>query len=318
MKSKNNGDDYYQTDPLPQQFRTELSNNELNQSLATSYVSSEKNQNGINNCEMNANALLKCSNKTIKKTVFGKENCNYLSNVTQKVHSRLSNFYLDDSSLRSPMPFEIKESHNIPEKLQLITPGKAFTHVADKNIFFWNKTKDKTLFQKIDLNRPQGKIESNIDLGIGFNENTREFKERKSSKNIQKLEESKENIKPNEKKKNTQKRKKIKSKKLKKKLQKEKNNKLFEQEYRILEGKIKFPPTYKFFAGTSIYYLCNQRLPGYPDRIFYILKKNGAVSVRNLDYKSCFDIEISDHKPVYAVFELINRKNLVNTEKSKN
>ena len=86
------------------------------------------------------------------------------------------------------------------------------------------------------------------------------------------------------------------------------NNKRFEQEYQILEGKINFPPTYKFFAGTSIYYLCNQRLPGYPDRIFYITKKNGPVDVKLLDYKSCFDIEISDHKPVYASFEVSNAR----------
>lgn len=78
----------------------------------------------------------------------------------------------------------------------------------------------------------------------------------------------------------------------------------FHKEYQILEGKIQFPPTYKYFPGSSICYLCNGRLPGYPDRIFYILKKNGSVNVKQVLYKSCFEIEMSDHKPIYSLFKL--------------
>lgn len=83
-------------------------------------------------------------------------------------------------------------------------------------------------------------------------------------------------------------------------------NKQFFEEYKIQEGDIRFPPTYKFFSGSSIYYLCNQRLPGYPDRIFFISKKKGKVRAKLLSYKSCFDVEISDHKPVYTYFSLRN------------
>jgi hypothetical protein len=319
---RKNGNNYFKTDPLPDNYQFTIDSSCNSTQKNTSYISSE-NPGQLNGtqCRVNRDSLMKCSSKTVKKTVFGKENCNHLSNVTQKLHSRLSNFYLDDSSMKSPKPFEVQESHKIPPNMQLITPGKAFTHVVDRNLFLWKTPKNNDMFQKIDFNMPEGKLLSNTEIGTGFMEKTKEFKKEesiKSYKHILNSKHSKENIIPqgNKKKENLVKPKKITSKRLKRKLQKVKNNKLFEQEYRILEGKIQFPPTYKFFAGTSIYYLCNQRLPGYPDRIFYILKKNGAVSVRNLDYKSCFDIEISDHKPVYAAFELINRKILVNTKKN--
>lgn len=306
--------DYYQTEPIPKGFKPDL------ESLRKK-EGQRRDPSGENETDtFGAQSVLKCSRKTVKKTVFGKENCNDMSNVTQKLNSHLSNFYLEESTSNKREMKENRKEMSVLNRERPMTPSKAFTHIVDNNLLVWKTRDNPNLFGKIDLNRLKPKDMSQNDLEVGFEEYGRGKSERigrktqencgfnkRETKSETQIEAEKRKLDEN----------KITSKKLKKKLQKVKKNKLFQQEYEILEGKKNFPPTYKFFAGTSIYYLCNQRLPGYPDRIFYILKKNGSVRVVNLEYKSCFDIQISDHKPIYAVFELQNNKIKIPSQNNK-
>lgn len=67
------------------------------------------------------------------------------------------------------------------------------------------------------------------------------------------------------------------------------------------EGKIEFPPTFKFHVGTNIYKTKKgnkTRVPSYCDRILY--KSN--INIQQLSYYSATDIVDSDHKPVAAEF----------------
>lgn len=65
------------------------------------------------------------------------------------------------------------------------------------------------------------------------------------------------------------------------------------------ESKITFMPTYKFDVGTDIYDTSEkQRIPAWTDRI---LRKGH--NIRQIHYQSA-DLHLSDHKPVYATFEV--------------
>lgn len=309
-KNPNNqpGPNYFSTEPLHNRMDIEADNahEDSNQHQMNTLPTEYSNIDGeVMDLPLESLPHMRDSNKTVKKTVFGQENLKHLSNVTQKIHSRLSNLHLDDSSVRSPLSFQLQNQRDLRGK-GISNPGKPFHSFRKEN----------NIFQKIDLNRPLRKQPTKSEIKIDnytFEIVDRTDIEVDDPNNLEKKRHTEilkkiDTKKSNASKKSEQKISKKKSKKLRRTLQREKNNKIFEQEYQILEGKINFPPTYKFFAGTSIYYLCNQRLPGYPDRIFYITKKNGPVRVRLMDYKSCFDIEISDHKPVYASFELNNQR----------
>ena len=70
----------------------------------------------------------------------------------------------------------------------------------------------------------------------------------------------------------------------------------------LLEGEIKFQPTYRFDHGTDTYDTSRkQRIPGWCDRILYRGRKD-CLKVKR--YASAMDVRISDHKPVFAEFEL--------------
>ena len=70
----------------------------------------------------------------------------------------------------------------------------------------------------------------------------------------------------------------------------------------INEGKINFPPTYKYISGSNNYLneLENLRTPSWTDRILFCQKNN----IRNINYSSIPTIMYSDHRPVQACFEI--------------
>lgn len=70
------------------------------------------------------------------------------------------------------------------------------------------------------------------------------------------------------------------------------------------EAEITFPPTYKLIVGSDDYVLeeGGDRIPGWTDRILFKSRKLGMLSVK--EYSSIMEITYSDHKPVYAIFEL--------------
>ncbi|XP_023209795.1 72 kDa inositol polyphosphate 5-phosphatase-like [Centruroides sculpturatus] len=67
------------------------------------------------------------------------------------------------------------------------------------------------------------------------------------------------------------------------------------------EGKINFGPSYKFNIGTDLFD-AKLRVPSYTDRVLYKSRKSGVVEC--LNYDTVPSIKTSDHKPVYAVFEV--------------
>jgi len=67
------------------------------------------------------------------------------------------------------------------------------------------------------------------------------------------------------------------------------------------EAPITFNPTYKFDTGTDNYDTsAKQRIPAWTDRVLY--KKNDSIKL--LEYNSVPKLSFSDHKPVYATFEI--------------
>ena len=70
----------------------------------------------------------------------------------------------------------------------------------------------------------------------------------------------------------------------------------------VNEAKINFPPTYKYQIGTNNYLSDEEylRTPSWTDRILFCYKNN----IRNLSYSDIPSIKYSDHKPVYACFEI--------------
>lgn len=70
----------------------------------------------------------------------------------------------------------------------------------------------------------------------------------------------------------------------------------------LLEGDIRFQPTYRFDHGTDTYDTSRkQRVPSWCDRILYRSRKN---ALKLVQYSSLMELRLSDHKPVFAHFEL--------------
>lgn len=68
------------------------------------------------------------------------------------------------------------------------------------------------------------------------------------------------------------------------------------------EVRLCFYPTYKFDQGTSNYDTSEkQRTPSWTDRIVYASTNKEKLSL--LNYGSCMDISLSDHKPVFSTFK---------------
>lgn len=69
------------------------------------------------------------------------------------------------------------------------------------------------------------------------------------------------------------------------------------------EEQVKFYPTYKFDKGTSNYDTSEkQRVPSWTDRIVHRSTVDKG-NLRQLNYHSIMDFFLSDHKPVYALFQ---------------
>jgi inositol-1,4,5-trisphosphate 5-phosphatase len=69
------------------------------------------------------------------------------------------------------------------------------------------------------------------------------------------------------------------------------------------EEPVKFYPTYKFDKGTSNYDTSEkQRVPSWTDRIVHRSNVDKG-NLRQLNYHSIMDFFLSDHKPVYALFQ---------------
>lgn len=72
------------------------------------------------------------------------------------------------------------------------------------------------------------------------------------------------------------------------------------------EGKINFPPTYKFDKGTLHYDTSKkQRVPSWTDRIIW---RDNINSSKLLEYDAKFQVAFSDHIPVYGIFEVTAKK----------
>lgn len=72
------------------------------------------------------------------------------------------------------------------------------------------------------------------------------------------------------------------------------------------EARITFPPTYKFIPGTSQYddrVGVKVRAPAWCDRVLWRLHHSHDICVM-LDYRCAASVQISDHKPVAAYFEI--------------
>lgn len=72
------------------------------------------------------------------------------------------------------------------------------------------------------------------------------------------------------------------------------------------EGPINWAPTYKYQPGTSLYERREdkkKRMPAWCDRIQFI-----GDEIVQLCYARCDSLKISDHKPVYALFEVVARE----------
>eukprot|EP00111_Clytia_hemisphaerica_P022242 TCONS_00065364-protein len=68
------------------------------------------------------------------------------------------------------------------------------------------------------------------------------------------------------------------------------------------ENEITFMPTYKFDVNTDVYDSSpKKRVPSWTDRIVY--KSPQLSLLKCLYYNSCNTIKVSDHRPVYGIFE---------------
>ena len=69
---------------------------------------------------------------------------------------------------------------------------------------------------------------------------------------------------------------------------------------------IQFPPTYKYEIGTDHYKISKNVYPSFTDRIFFDINSefNSLVPIH---YSCDGDMKISDHKPVFAQFELVSK-----------
>lgn len=77
------------------------------------------------------------------------------------------------------------------------------------------------------------------------------------------------------------------------------------------EGKIDFPPTFKFSKG-SVNDYNPKRAPAYCDRILWHSAPGLGENIAQLKLSSCPEVTSSDHKPVYTVFD-INIPNIPST-----
>ena len=75
------------------------------------------------------------------------------------------------------------------------------------------------------------------------------------------------------------------------------------KKYKINEHKINFLPTYKYIKGYN-YYNVKKRIPSWTDRILF--KKNKDIQCL---YYNRIDVRYSDHRPVYALFEVTINNN---------
>lgn len=74
----------------------------------------------------------------------------------------------------------------------------------------------------------------------------------------------------------------------------------------FLEGRITFEPTYKYDIGTDNYDTSHKiRIPSYCDRILFKSRQKGSVSCYH--YDAVKDIKMSDHRPVFGLFEVTIR-----------
>ncbi|XP_060083363.1 phosphatidylinositol polyphosphate 5-phosphatase type IV-like [Ylistrum balloti] len=68
------------------------------------------------------------------------------------------------------------------------------------------------------------------------------------------------------------------------------------------EGRINFKPTYKFDLESEAYDTSPKfRIPSYTDRILYHSKKKNSVNC--VHYDAVMNIRVSDHRPVYGIYE---------------
>jgi len=72
---------------------------------------------------------------------------------------------------------------------------------------------------------------------------------------------------------------------------------------KLKEQAITFPPTYKYEMKANTYRISYKHTPSYTDRIFH-MKSNKDVLIEPICYSSCFDLYGSDHKPVYAQYQI--------------
>jgi synaptojanin len=80
------------------------------------------------------------------------------------------------------------------------------------------------------------------------------------------------------------------------------------------EGRVKFLPTYKYDIGKDDFDSSDkQRIPAWTDRILWKVNHNRNVvsagevmgtQMKQLEYSSVMSLRFSDHRPVYAVFEM--------------
>lgn len=81
------------------------------------------------------------------------------------------------------------------------------------------------------------------------------------------------------------------------------------------EGKLNFDPTFKFDPGTSTYDTsAKQRLPAWTDRILFCATDPSILL--QTEYASLHEITFSDHKPVFACFELAGLDSAYPSEKN--
>lgn len=76
-----------------------------------------------------------------------------------------------------------------------------------------------------------------------------------------------------------------------------KNNKFMDN---LEEGHIEFAPTYRFYPNSDNYFIGEDRIPSYCDRILFKNKEQGTL--RLISYDSNNTIKTSDHRPVFAQF----------------
>ena len=86
--------------------------------------------------------------------------------------------------------------------------------------------------------------------------------------------------------------------------EKDQFSKEIKKEHELKEGIINFMPTFKYKVNSNEYDY--EREPGWTDRILFKSKK--LYDIMLCDYSCLQDVDLSDHKPVYAVFK-INFKN---------